>query len=78
MNMISPPLREIGIAELGNEMAKIFVAALIEPIAVKSLEHPTVVVLSYNEYERIQGREKQNVYYSGWYAAFESYTHYDD
>jgi PHD/YefM family antitoxin component YafN of YafNO toxin-antitoxin module len=78
MNMISPPLREIGITELGSEMTKIFDAALIEPIAVKSLEHPTVVVLSYNEYERIQGREKRSVYISGWHAAFESYTHYDD
>jgi PHD/YefM family antitoxin component YafN of YafNO toxin-antitoxin module len=66
-------MKEADMKDIENELECFFTKCLTEPVLIKRREVPLAIVLPYSEYERIQGREKRNVHYSGWRAAFDSY-----
>lgn len=65
--------------EVKNKLGQFFDAALVEPIIVEKSGRPSVVILSYSEYERLQaaedaywGARAQAAEQSGWVGADET------
>ncbi len=50
-------MKEASATEVKNKLGQFLDAALVEPVMVKKSGRPSVVILSYAEYERLQSVE---------------------